>query len=95
VLASAVAACGLTAGLVLGSATAAVAQDYPRPQPPATVLGGSQQRGGQVASEAGTQSVGGGSLAVTGGDLAAMAAVGVGAVGAGAVLVRRGRRRLG
>ena len=79
--------------LLVGGATAAGAQDYPQPPSPgATVLGNNEQRGGEVASEVGSQSVGG-SLAVTGADIAGLTAIGLGAVGVGTVLVRRGRRR--
>ena len=84
-------AAGLTAAIVVGGASAAAAQDYPNQSPPASVQGTENTRGGQVASEVGSQSVG--SLAVTGADVAGLTAIGAGAIAAGAVLVRRGRRR--
>ena len=87
------AAGGIAAALLLGGASAATAQDYPNPPSPgATVLGNEFPRGGQVAGEVGSQSVGGG-LAVTGADIAGLTAVGAGAIVAGTALVRRGRRR--
>jgi hypothetical protein len=79
--------------LAAGGATAAVAADYPPPTTPRVgpqVLGEQEQRGPAVASQVGSQN-----LPVTGGDFAAMAGVGVIAIGAGTVLVRRGRRQRG
>ena len=76
-------------GAVLLTPTAAVAQyvttDTPRvrgeteTRPETKVLGQTTSRSG--------------SLAVTGGDILGMAAIGAGAIGVGTVLVRRGRTR--
>lgn len=75
--------------LTIGAPIAAEAvEEYvgtPPPQVDATEL----QRGVQVLGTTTTRDPGG--LPVTGGDLAALALFGVGAVGIGTVLVRRGR----
>src|SRR3954468_10199984 len=88
-----VAGAGVALVLLVGGATAAAAVDYPPPAPPKVapqVLGEQFSRGPAVASQVGSQN-----LPVTGGDIAAMAGVGVAAIAAGSVLVRRGRRQRG
>ena len=64
-------------------AGAAMAADYPNPTPPSV----SPNSGSNVAAK--TQSS---TLPFTGGDVAGLAAIGVGAALAGTVLVRRSRR---
>jgi LPXTG-motif cell wall-anchored protein len=61
---------------------------------PATCSPNGDQSGqvDQAQVDASTASTGGGTLPVTGGDVLGMAAIGAGALAAGAVLVRRNRR---
>ena len=64
-------------------AGAAMAADYPNPAPPSV----SPNSGSNVAAKTQTST-----LPFTGGDVAGLAAIGVGAALAGTVLVRRSRR---
>ena len=77
---------------VFGPVAAVHADDYVGTTPP-TVLGNQLQRHDpNVLGETVTRSSG---LPVTGGDIAEMTAIGVGAIGLGTVLVRRSRRKTG
>lgn len=83
---------GLAIGTVVGVPSAALAvDDYVGTTPPEEKVEGNsfsrppEVKGVTVAREA--------TLPVTGGDLAGMALIGLGAVGTGVVLVRRGRTR--
>lgn len=79
--------------LALSLPTAAVAQDYPGGVAP-------QVKSETLAREVPTKVLGeslsrdSDSLPVTGGDVAGLIALGLGAVGAGTVLVRRSRTRI-
>lgn len=91
---SIIAAGTVAAGLVLAIPVAAWAQadDYTRE--PTEVSGETFSRPDRPTRVAGTTvSRDPGSLAVTGGDILGLAALGAGAIGVGTVLVRRGRTR--
>ena len=91
---STIAASAVAAGLVLAMPVAASAQadDYTRE--PTEVSGETFSRPERPTRVAGTTvSRDPGSLAVTGGDVLGLAALGAGAIGVGTVLVRRGRTR--
>jgi len=75
----------LAAAAALSAPVAAVADDYVGTTPP-TVLGEQIQRSAPV--DPGRHTVG---LPVTGGDIAELTLVGVGAIGLGTILVRRRR----
>jgi hypothetical protein len=88
----------VTAGVLLAAPlavpAAASAQQYPvtTTPPEATVLGRDTPRGGAVAGNVAVRGAAQESLVVTGGDIAALTAVGLGAAGVGFVLVRRSRK---
>lgn len=78
------------AGTALGLPSAAVAQDYVNTTDPPEVRGNTQERPRtQVLGTTTSRDP----LAVTGGDVVGLLAIGLGAVGVGTVLVRRGRTR--
>jgi hypothetical protein len=81
-------AAGIAGGIMIP--TAAVAQNYPNPPSP-SVSPQQQQTVSAPATPRPTQS--GGTLPFTGGDIAGLAVVGLGAAGVGVILVRAGRRR--
>lgn len=93
---------GTAAALALSSPVAASAQavgDYPGGPPPQVLgetLGREAEEPAQVLSESISRaSRGSDALPVTGGDVAGLVAIGLGAVTAGTVLVRRSRTRVG
>ncbi|HVF74728.1 MAG TPA: hypothetical protein VM938_06740 [Acidimicrobiales bacterium] len=91
---STIVAGALAVGFSLGMPVAAVAQDYVNTTDPPRVRGTTETRTGSDTKVAGvTTSRDAGSLAVTGGDIVGMVAIGAGAIGLGTVLVRRGRTR--
>lgn len=89
---STIVAGALAAGLSLGMPVAAVAQDYVTTNDPPRVRGTTETRTEGDTKVAGV-TTSRGSLAVTGGDIVGLVAMGAGAIGVGTVLVRRGRTR--
>jgi len=86
------AAAGIVAGTLAPAGAAFAANEcYPTCGTPVEVAGKTETRG--TVQVAGATQVRSGSLAFTGGDIAAMAAVGTGAAALGGVMVARSRRR--
>lgn len=87
---------GVLAAAAFGVTTPAFAQtDYVTPPEEGEVLGTELSRtppAVEATVSPASTSTAGGSLPVTGGDVAGLTAIGVAAIGAGAVLVRRSRR---
>lgn len=77
-------------GIVFGALAPAVAHATPECYPNACTTDTPGDPGAQVQAKTATKAA---SLPFTGGDAAGLAAIGVGAVAAGAVIVRQSRRR--
>ena len=86
-------AAGAIVAAALGMTTAAMAEDYVNNKPGGAVLGEQLSRSTGSGAVAGTSASRGAGLPVTGGDIAGLTAVGLAAVGAGTVMVRRSRSR--
>ena len=87
----------LTAGVIAAAPlllpAAASAQQYPATTAPSATVGGVDiNRGGAVAGNVAVRGAAQESLVVTGGDFAALTAIGLGATGVGVFLVRRSRK---
>ena len=83
----------LATGVVLAMPVAAYAQSDDYVREPTEVRGETQVRPTRVEGTTVARSAESGALAVTGGDIVGLLAIGAGAVGVGSVLLRRGRTR--
>jgi hypothetical protein len=84
------AAAAVAAGVMVPTALAA--QEYPTPDDPPSVATDPSDPADPAVSDPSATGSGGSTLPVTGGQIAGLTLIGLGAAGAGVVLVRMGRR---